>query len=1514
MPPSFLLLRVPVLFAWLLLPLSALAQTLAISEGVQTYATLSGTTVTMTGKSELRLTASASALTNCVVHLNSSDAALLFVNVKPSTVASTYLSQLRVNGSAAASGTNCRVVQYAQGTLVLPHAPSFQPLQAWSGPSFTGTSAQFSQYTYYNTAASLGSLNKAISSFKLKRGYMATVSTQQNGTGPSKNYVAQDGDLEVSLLPSQLDNAIQYVRVFPWRWVSKKGVCDTSPTTFNAGWFYNWNNDGNNVQSTLDYEFVPIRQQRWWPAYPTNKPESNHLLGFNEPNNSVEDAYQTLNNGDVNTAIAVWPELLANGLRVGSPAPTDAGRSWLYDFVNLADSNDLRVDYVAIHMYQCGHTASSLYNWLKAIYDATGRPIWVTEFNNGANWTTCADPTQAQNAAAIQSFIDMMDNAPFIERYSIYSAVEEVRQLTDANGVTATGVVYRDNVSPIGHVQAVPATGTRGVAQLSFDGHTRDASGFGNNGFAAYAPSYATGRVGQSLVFDGTNNFVQLPDGVATSAAFSFAAWVYWDGGANWQRIFDFNPELLGANSTRYLFLTPSNGSGIRFAIRNGGSEQTLTSAAPLAVGQWQHVAVTLSGGVARMYLNGVQAASAAISIAPSQFAPKYNYLGKSTFPADPLFRGRLDDVRIADYAFTASQIATMAAATNSSPQFSTAAINGGNATQGVAYTGSVAGAATDADTGAGDTLVYSKATGPSWLVVSANGALSGTPAFADEGVQEFVIAATDSTAAAASVVFTVTLPSILGSGTWTADAAGTWADTTKWASGFPANGAGYIADFSTLNITADRTVVLNSSRSIGTLRFGDTSGAQNWTLASSGGATLTLDTGTTASPSVVVSQNTVSLTTPLAGTSGFTKSGTGTLVLAGANSLSGTVNIDSGSNTSAEGTVRLAHPNALASATALAIRTNNSGSSTLALDGSLGDVLSPATLSLSGRNNLVAAIRNLSGANTLGGTLTLQSGGANYSFQSDAGSLTLGAVTSAASGTRTLTFSGAGDFILSGVVANGSATDGVVLVKNGAGRLALTAASTFTGSVTVNAGILSLLGSGALYAGGWNNTAVLTVNSGAVLELDRWGYGPNGTYRTQSLGGLDYNPARFVINGGTLRYSGGAAGAPLNPGEAPYGPGFTIGAAGAVLEASKVNDTWTVKNDSRGTGPLASAAGGTLTLSGAGNGVLDKVLPGTGGLIKTGAGTWTLPLANTYTGPTSVNAGILRVTGSIANGAVTVANGGTLGGTGSLGGALAVQSGGTLAPGSGGIGRLTVAGGIGLQNGAFASLEINKTAGIRDVLATPGTLTFDGTLVVTNLGGTLAAGDSFALFEAGSFGGAFDTYVLPALPSTLEWDTAGLAVNGILAVKVSASTYAGWAAGRSFPSGQEGADADPDADGIANAFEWLFDGDPLAPDPALQLQPVLRTLSTAEFPGAEAGKHYLTLSARIRKNRSGMTLTPQAAASPDLFDNPLAVISVTSFVTQDLGDFEDRTWVCMQALEDSPTGRAFMRLKLVSE
>lgn len=196
-------------------------------------------------------------------------------------------------------------------------------------------------------------------------------------------------------------------------------------------------------------------------------------------------------------------------------------------------------------------------------------------------------------------------------------------------------------------------------ARYSFDTDgSDDGSGFDatlENG-AAIVSNWARGEV---LYLNGTEQYVSLP--LSAGNARTFAAWVKWDGGGAWQRIFDF-----GTGTSAYMFLTPSANSGrMRFAINAGSGEEILEAGEAMPIKEWCHVAVTLeTGGAGTLYLNGIPAAAANISIAPWSLLSRNLYIGKSQFAADPYFAGRIDDFRIYGRALGAEDIALLAGIT----------------------------------------------------------------------------------------------------------------------------------------------------------------------------------------------------------------------------------------------------------------------------------------------------------------------------------------------------------------------------------------------------------------------------------------------------------------------------------------------------------------------------------------------------------------------------------------------------------------------------------------------------------------------------------------------------------------------------------------------------------------------------------------------------------------------------------------------------------------------------------
>jgi len=250
----------------------------------------------------------------------------------------------------------------------------------------------------------------------------------------------------------------------------------------------------------------------------------------------------------------------------------------------------------------------------------------------------------------------------------VATGIVDPRTFTDASAAAGTYYYVVTATTPGGETavsnEAKAITAKQLHTRLAFDegSGTRAADSSGNAHDAVLVNgAWGAGKTGSAVSLNGSNAYASLPDDLMTDLAdCTIAAWVYWNGGNAWQRIFDF-----GTSMGRYMYLTPGTNTGaLRFAIttNNGVGEQGFTTSAGLPVRQWVHVALTLAGATATLYVNGVVVGSNnTMTTAPFRMGPtNQNWLGRSRYVNDAYFNGLIDDFRIYHGVLTQAEIAAL--------------------------------------------------------------------------------------------------------------------------------------------------------------------------------------------------------------------------------------------------------------------------------------------------------------------------------------------------------------------------------------------------------------------------------------------------------------------------------------------------------------------------------------------------------------------------------------------------------------------------------------------------------------------------------------------------------------------------------------------------------------------------------------------------------------------------------------------------------------------------------------
>jgi hypothetical protein len=225
------------------------------------------------------------------------------------------------------------------------------------------------------------------------------------------------------------------------------------------------------------------------------------------------------------------------------------------------------------------------------------------------------------------------------------------------------------------------------IHRYSFEGEGTEAA---DSKFQAHGRIVGTSLSGTgSLPLAGAKSlqYVDLPDGIVSKLTdATFEAWLTWNGGQAWQRIFDFGSSAFGEDpyapadapaegpttfgGTSYLFLTPNAGpdtgrpypTGMRVAYsRNGVGNEVVCYASeqPFPKGAEHHVAVVVdaSAETIALYQDGALVKECRLTRPLSDIDDVNNWLGRSNYTVDDELDGTYDEFRIYAAALTAKEI-----------------------------------------------------------------------------------------------------------------------------------------------------------------------------------------------------------------------------------------------------------------------------------------------------------------------------------------------------------------------------------------------------------------------------------------------------------------------------------------------------------------------------------------------------------------------------------------------------------------------------------------------------------------------------------------------------------------------------------------------------------------------------------------------------------------------------------------------------------------------------------------
>ena len=331
----------------------------------------------------------------------------------------------------------------------------------------------------------------------------------------------------------------------------------------------------------------------------------------------------------------------------GAPTAISGGGAW--KSVSLSGANN--------NAYTCAlKSDDTLWCWGSNIASQLTETLLSGPSQSSGTFTMCSSPTGSVGSIKFNSAFNLL-------------------QFCDGAG----WVGLRGGVTPP-IAQGLPTSGLVGYWAFNESSGTSaaDSSGNGNNGTLTNGPLWTTGRAGGALDFDGTNDFVNVPDNslfdFERTNSFSISAWIYRDTSTTEDDIIEKVDSTAGWQG--YALWLQSDGSGdddrliISLVTAASADIVTKTPVGSIPQGAWTHIVVTYSGtGVASgvtAYINGV---SQAMTVSQDDLGTgsmlNNNSVTIGTDVANGAcceFDGKIDEVRIYNRVLTNAEIQALAA------------------------------------------------------------------------------------------------------------------------------------------------------------------------------------------------------------------------------------------------------------------------------------------------------------------------------------------------------------------------------------------------------------------------------------------------------------------------------------------------------------------------------------------------------------------------------------------------------------------------------------------------------------------------------------------------------------------------------------------------------------------------------------------------------------------------------------------------------------------------------------